>query len=140
MNSLIHAGHTGTESLQVRLLPLAFGMAANNVPDNGYPEESFQRTSLQMARGYARIFMGCALIGKIQLLSSKESLAFLDDSLPKSPAAEILSWIIRVVFNQLSSMAQSSAYKWHLRWAPTSHVLTLAFTCKSLHLQLDVTC
>lgn len=140
MKSLIHAGHTGMELLRVRLLPLAFKIAANTFPDNEYPKESFQRTSLCIARGYARIFMGCTLIRKIQLLSSEESLVFPDESEPKSPAGEIFSWIVRVVFDQLSSLAQSSAYTWHLRSAPTYNVLTLAFTCQSSALKIGELC
>ncbi|OAP60150.1 hypothetical protein AYL99_05152 [Fonsecaea erecta] len=100
-----------------------------NFADVGYPQPSFQRTSLYMSREYAKTFTCCAALRKIQPTSSPESSATLGETNLDSVASEILSYVMGVMFSQLSFFVQSPAYKWHLKWAPTYTALTLAFTC-----------
>lgn len=95
----------------------------------GYPQPSFQRTSLYLSREYAKTFTCCAALRKIQPNSSPDSSATLGEANLDSVASEILSYVMGVMFSQLSFLVQSPAYKWHLKWAPTYTALTIAFTC-----------
>ncbi|KIW44024.1 uncharacterized protein PV06_05067 [Exophiala oligosperma] len=97
--------------------------------DIGYPQPSFQRTSLYMSREYAKTFTCCAGLRKIQPNSSTESSVTLGEANLDSVASEILSYVMGVMFSQLSFLVQSPAYKWQLKWAPTYTALTIAFTC-----------
>lgn len=66
----------------------------------------------------------------MQMLSSAGDLATFGDSSSDPITAEILSYIMNIMFSQLSFLVQSPAYKWHLKFAPTYTALTIAFTCK----------
>ncbi|OQU96083.1 hypothetical protein CLAIMM_02218 [Cladophialophora immunda] len=97
--------------------------------DAGYPQPSFQRTSLYMSREYAKTFTCCAALRQIQPPSSPQTSAAFGAANLDSVASELLSYVMSVMFNQLTFLVQNSAYKWHLKWAPTYTALTIAFTC-----------
>ncbi|KAK4949726.1 hypothetical protein LTR10_011568 [Elasticomyces elasticus] len=82
--------------------------------DSGYPQSSFQRTSLYVSREYAK---------------TSGDLARFGDSSLDPVTAEILSYMMNIMYSQLSFLVKSPAYKWHLKFAPTYTALTIAFTC-----------
>jgi hypothetical protein len=85
-----------------------------------------------MSREYAKTFTCCAALRKIQIISSLGggSPATFGKATPDSVTLEILSYAMNVMYNQLSFLIQSPAYKWHLKWSPTYTALTIAFTCE----------
>lgn len=63
------------------------------------------------------------------MLSPTADIARFGDSSSDPATAEILSYMMNIMYSQLSFLVQSPAYKWHLKFAPTYTALTIAFTC-----------
>ncbi|THC91546.1 hypothetical protein EYZ11_008986 [Aspergillus tanneri] len=82
---------------------------------NGFHAGAFQRCSLKLMLNYAKIYVLCASIARIQKLDSTWEC----DSLWKS--------LVEVIMNQLALLVQETAYRCQLTWAPTYPALTIAF-------------
>ncbi|KAL2827885.1 hypothetical protein BJY01DRAFT_134955 [Aspergillus pseudoustus] len=91
---------------------------------NGFHPGAFQRSSLKLALNYAKVFIYCVTIARIQKLQQTPEGAHGLDSeiLPK-----LWKSLVDVIENQLTFLVTESAYICHLNWAPTYPALTIAF-------------
>ena len=70
---------------------------------------------------YAKIFVLCATIARIQKLDP--------DSSERESDVVLGLWksLVEVIMNQLASLIHETAYRCQLTWAPTYPALTIAF-------------
>ncbi|KAH1750250.1 hypothetical protein KXV50_007109 [Aspergillus fumigatus] len=90
---------------------------------NGFHAGAFQRSSLKYMLNYARVYVLCATIARIQKRPSSEVLAD-----PESDAVLGL-WksLVEIIMGQMAWLVNESAYRCQLTWAPTYPALTIAF-------------
>ncbi|KAG2002085.1 hypothetical protein GB937_009750, partial [Aspergillus fischeri] len=90
---------------------------------NGFHAGAFQRSSLKYMLNYARVYVLCATIARIQKRPSSEVLPD-----PESDAVLGL-WksLVEIIMGQMAWLVNESAYRCQLTWAPTYPALTIAF-------------
>jgi hypothetical protein len=91
--------------------------------ENGFHAGAFQRSSLKYMLNYARVYVLCATIARIQKRPSSEVLPD-----PESDAVLGL-WksLVEIIMGQMAWLVNESAYRCQLTWAPTYPALTIAF-------------
>ncbi|EAW11087.1 fungal specific transcription factor domain-containing protein [Aspergillus clavatus NRRL 1] len=90
---------------------------------NGFHAGAFQRSSLKYMLNYARVFVLCASIARIQKRPSS-------DVLPGPESGAVLAlWksLVEVITNQMTLLVNEAAYRCQLTWSPTYPALTIAF-------------
>ncbi|KAE8353837.1 hypothetical protein BDV28DRAFT_164652 [Aspergillus coremiiformis] len=93
--------------------------------NNGFHAGAFQRCSLKLMLNYARIFVLCASLARIQKIQSTAP-----DSEPEVMDQNVLNlWqsLVTTIMDQLAFLITESAYRCQLEWAPTYPALTIAF-------------
>ncbi|KAJ5091589.1 hypothetical protein NUU61_006459 [Penicillium alfredii] len=93
--------------------------------NNGFHAGAFQRSSLKLALHYARIFVLCASLARIQKLHPGYS-----DSESEDIDQNVLNlWqsLVTTIMDQLAFLITEPAYRCQLSWAPTYPALTIAF-------------
>lgn len=93
--------------------------------DNGFHAGAFQRSSLKLMLNYARIFVWCTSLARIQKLPSNSSSSETE-SLDQN-VLNIWQSLITAIMDQLAFFINEPAYRCQLPWAPTYPALTIAF-------------
>ncbi|GIC93102.1 Zn(II)2Cys6 transcription factor [Aspergillus udagawae] len=90
---------------------------------NGFHAGAFQRSSLKYMLNYARVYVLCATIARIQKRPSSEVLPD-----PESDAVLGL-WksLVEIIMGQMALLVNETAYRCQLTWSPTYPALTIAF-------------
>ncbi|KAL4862165.1 hypothetical protein BDV12DRAFT_203314 [Aspergillus spectabilis] len=91
---------------------------------NAFHPGAFQRSSLKLMLNYAKVFIYCAAIARIQKLQqTQEGTQGVD------PEAVLGLWrsLVQIIECQLGFLVTESAYRCQLIWAPTYPALTIAF-------------
>ncbi|PYH90444.1 C6 transcription factor [Aspergillus ellipticus CBS 707.79] len=93
--------------------------------NNGFHAGAFQRCSLKMMINYARIFVLCASLGRIQKLQS----AAAESGQEPDDKDIIHMWqsLATAIMDHLACLIREGAYRCQLSWAPTYPALTIAF-------------
>jgi hypothetical protein len=91
--------------------------------ENGFHAGAFQRSSLKYMLNYARVYVLCATIARIQKRPSSEVLPD-----PESDAVLGL-WksLVEIIMGQMALLVNETAYRCQLTWSPTYPALTIAF-------------
>ncbi|KAJ5228159.1 hypothetical protein N7489_008867 [Penicillium chrysogenum] len=97
----------------------------NKLEDNGFHIGAFQRSSLKLMLHYARIFVFCASLARIQKLEP----AYTDSSSEILDQDVMNLWqsLVTTIMDQLGFLINEPAYRCQLPWAPTYPALTIAF-------------
>ncbi|KAJ6167674.1 hypothetical protein N7497_000517 [Penicillium chrysogenum] len=97
----------------------------NKLEDNGFHIGAFQRSSLKLMLHYARIFVFCASLARIQKLEP----AYTDSSSEILDQDVMNLWqsFVTTIMDQLGFLINEPAYRCQLPWAPTYPALTIAF-------------
>ncbi|OGM44072.1 putative C6 transcription factor [Aspergillus bombycis] len=93
--------------------------------NNGFHAGAFQRSSLKLMLNYARIFVLCASLARIQKL-----LSAVSSSDPETMDLRVLNlWqsLVTTIMDLLAFIITEPAYRCQLEWAPTYPALTIAF-------------
>jgi hypothetical protein len=100
----------------------------NKLEDNGFHIGAFQRSSLKLMLHYARIFVFCASLARIQKLEP----AYTDSSSEILDQDVMNLWqsLVTTIMDQLGFLINEPAYRCQLPWAPTYPALTIAFVSK----------
>ncbi|KAJ6180873.1 MFS multidrug transporter [Penicillium mononematosum] len=88
-------------------------------------ERAFQRSSLKLMLHYARIFVFCASLARIQKLEptyTDSSSEILDQDV-----MNLWQSLVTTIMDQLGFLINEPAYRCQLPWAPTYPALTIAF-------------
>ncbi|KKK25633.1 hypothetical protein ARAM_003674 [Aspergillus rambellii] len=91
---------------------------------NGFHPGAFQRSSLKLMLNYAKVFVLCVTIARIQKLQQ------LSDGISDVDPEVVLNlWksLVEVVTSQLNLLVTESAYRCQITWSPTYPALTIAF-------------
>ncbi|KAL4882272.1 hypothetical protein BJY04DRAFT_51139 [Aspergillus karnatakaensis] len=91
---------------------------------NAFHPGAFQRSSLKLMVNYAKVFIYCAAIARIQKLQqTSEGVQGVD------PDAVLDLWksLVQIIESQLGLLVTEGAYRCQLVWAPTYPALTIAF-------------
>ncbi|KZN93291.1 Protein priB [Penicillium chrysogenum] len=93
--------------------------------NNGFHIGAFQRSSLKLMLHYARIFVFCASLARIQKLEP----AYTDSSSEILDQDVMNLWqsLVTTIMDQLGFLINEPAYRCQLPWAPTYPALTIAF-------------
>ncbi|KAL2849756.1 hypothetical protein BJX68DRAFT_95382 [Aspergillus pseudodeflectus] len=91
---------------------------------NGFHPGAFQRSSLKLALNYAKVFIYCVTIARIQKLQQTPEGA---QGLDSEVAPSLWKSLVDVIENQLTFLVTEAAYICHLTWAPTYSALTIGF-------------
>ncbi|KAE8152308.1 C6 transcription factor [Aspergillus avenaceus] len=93
--------------------------------NNGFHAGAFQRSSLKLMLNYARIFVLCASLARIQKLQSNAS----DSGTGTIDQSVLNLWqsLVITIMDQLAFIINEPAYRCQLSWAPTYPALTIAF-------------
>lgn len=104
--------------------------------DNGFHAGAFQRSSLKLMLIYAKIFVLCASLARIQKLqpmSSNSESEIIDQNV-----MSLWQSLVTTIMDQLAFLINEPSYRCQLPWAPTYPALTMAFVSKScIDVQLD---
>ncbi|KAE8378094.1 C6 transcription factor [Aspergillus bertholletiae] len=92
--------------------------------NNGFHAGAFQRSSLKLMLNYARIFVLCASLARIQKLQSTASSDFETMDLR---ALNLWRSLVTTIMDLLVFIISEPAYRCQLEWAPTYPALTIAF-------------
>lgn len=95
--------------------------------DNGFHAGAFQRSSLKLMLNYARIFVLCASLARIQKL---QSTASTDSETMDLRVLNLWQSLVTTIMDQLAFLITEPAYRCQLEWAPTYPALTIAFVSK----------
>lgn len=95
--------------------------------DNGFHSGAFQRSSLKLMVNYARIFVLCASLARIQKLQPANSESEMTDQ----NVLNLWQSLITTIMDQLAFLINWPSYRCQLPWAPTYPALTIAFVSKS---------
>ncbi|KAJ6022559.1 uncharacterized protein N7446_012909 [Penicillium canescens] len=93
--------------------------------NNGFHEGAFQRSSLKLMFNYARIFVLCASLARIQKLQptyADSSSDILDQNV-----VELWRSLATTIMDQLGFLINEPSYRCQLAWSPTYPALTIAF-------------
>ncbi|KAL2810147.1 hypothetical protein BJX63DRAFT_328645 [Aspergillus granulosus] len=91
---------------------------------NGFHPGAFQRSSLKLALNYAKVFIYCVAIARIQKLQQTPEGA---QGLDSEVVPKLWKSLVDIIESQLAFLVKESAYICHLNWAPTYPALTIAF-------------
>ncbi|KAL3259863.1 hypothetical protein BDQ94DRAFT_181239 [Aspergillus welwitschiae] len=94
--------------------------------NNAFHAGAFQRCSLKLMLNYARIFVLCASLARIQKLQSGAAEPNQESTGDKD-VSHLWRALATTIMDQLDCFIQESAYRCQLTWAPTYPALTLAF-------------
>ncbi|GLB21488.1 hypothetical protein AtubIFM61612_002036 [Aspergillus tubingensis] len=94
--------------------------------NNAFHAGAFQRCSLKLMLNYARIFVLCASLARIQKLQSGAAEPNSETTGDKD-VSHLWRALATTIMDQLDCFIQESAYRCQLTWAPTYPALTLAF-------------
>nr|XP_001401317.2 C6 transcription factor [Aspergillus niger CBS 513.88] len=94
--------------------------------NNAFHAGAFQRCSLKLMLNYARIFVLCASLARIQKLPSGAAEPNQESTGDKD-VSHLWRALATTIMDQLDCFIQESAYRCQLTWAPTYPALTLAF-------------
>ncbi|KAL2865015.1 uncharacterized protein BJX67DRAFT_191085 [Aspergillus lucknowensis] len=91
---------------------------------NGFHPGAFQRSSLKLMLNYAKVFIYCVTIARIQKLQQSP-----EGTQGIGPDAVLNLWksLVDIIESQLTLLVTEAAYRCHLTWAPTYPALTIAF-------------
>ncbi|KAJ5627951.1 hypothetical protein N7490_010179 [Penicillium lividum] len=93
--------------------------------NNGFHAGAFQRSSLKLMLLYARIFVLCASLARIQKLQptgSNSESEIIDQSV-----MNLWQSLVTTIMDQLAFLIGEPSYRCQLPWAPTYPALTIAF-------------
>ncbi|CAI7628162.1 unnamed protein product [Penicillium glandicola] len=93
--------------------------------NNGFHIGAFQRSSLKLMLHYARIFVFCASLARIQKLQptyTDSSSEILDQNV-----MNLWQSLVTTIMDQLNFLINEPSYRCQLPWAPTYPALTVAF-------------
>ncbi|EED23576.1 C6 transcription factor, putative [Talaromyces stipitatus ATCC 10500] len=92
---------------------------------NGFHAGAFQRSSLKLMLHYARIFVFCISLARIQRLQPTYA-----NSNPDTMDQSVMNlWqsLVTTIMDQLAYLINESSYRYQMTWAPTYPALTIAF-------------
>ncbi|KAL5340689.1 hypothetical protein BJX70DRAFT_104319 [Aspergillus crustosus] len=94
---------------------------------NAFHPGAFQRSSLKLMMNYAKVFIYCAAIARIQKLQQTPEGAQGVD-----PDAVLGLWrsLVQIIESQLGFLVTEGSYRCQLVWTPTYPALTIAFIGK----------
>lgn len=95
---------------------------------NGFHARAFQRCSLKLMLNYAKIFVLCSSLARIQKLQSNGPDAGEMGNDPE--ATNLWPSLVTTIMDQLSFWIMETSYRYQLPWAPTYPALTVAFISK----------
>ncbi|CAI7673827.1 unnamed protein product [Penicillium manginii] len=93
--------------------------------NNGFHAGAFQRSSLKLMLLYARIFVFCASLARIQKLQPTSSNS--DTETIDQDVLALWQSLIATIMDQMAFLINEPAYRCQLSWAPTYPALTIAF-------------
>ncbi|KAK5796280.1 hypothetical protein VI817_005565 [Penicillium citrinum] len=93
--------------------------------NNGFHAGAFQRSSLKLMLLYARIFVLCATLARIQKLQPTSSSS--DTEIIDQNVLNLWQSLITTIMDQMAFLINEPAYRCQLPWAPTYPALTIAF-------------
>ncbi|KAJ5902005.1 hypothetical protein N7495_002533 [Penicillium taxi] len=93
--------------------------------NNGFHAGAFQRSSLKLMLTYARIFVLCASLARIQKLQTSSSNS--DSEMIDESVMNLWQTLVTTIMDQLAFLINEPAYRCQLPWAPTYPALTMAF-------------
>lgn len=96
---------------------------------NGFHARAFQRCSLKLMLNYAKIFVLCSSLARIQKLQSSGSGSGEEEYDPE--ATNLWPSLVTTIMDQLSFLIMETSYRYQFPWAPTYPALTVAFVSKS---------
>ncbi|KAJ5147249.1 hypothetical protein N7526_000601 [Penicillium atrosanguineum] len=91
--------------------------------NNGFHSGAFQRSSLKLMVTYARIFVLCASLARIQKLQPANSESEITDQ----NVLNLWQSLVTTIMDQLAFLINWPSYRCQLPWAPTYPALTIAF-------------
>lgn len=97
--------------------------------DNGFHAGAFQRSSLKLMLHYARIFVLCASLARIQKLLPTSS-NFESDVIDQN-VLNLWRSLVTTIMDQLAFLINEPSYRCQFPWAPTYPALTVAFVSES---------
>ncbi|KAJ5491011.1 hypothetical protein N7539_002578 [Penicillium diatomitis] len=93
--------------------------------NNGFHAGAFQRSSLKLMLLYARIFVFCASLARIQKLQPGTS-SFESKEIDQN-VMSLWQSLVTTIMAQMAFLIGEPAYRCQLPWAPTYPALTIAF-------------
>ncbi|KAJ5729074.1 uncharacterized protein N7483_003582 [Penicillium malachiteum] len=93
--------------------------------NNGFHAGAFQRSSLKLMHLYARIFVLCASLARIQKLQPTCSNS--DSEIFDQNVLELWQSLVQTIMDQQEFLINEPSYRCQLSWAPTYPALTIAF-------------
>ncbi|KAJ5578235.1 uncharacterized protein N7459_007199 [Penicillium hispanicum] len=96
--------------------------------NNGFHAGAFQRSSLKLMLLYARIFVLCASLARIQKLqpiSPNPDTEIIDQNV-----INLWQTLVTTIMDQLAFLINEPSYRCQLPWAPTYPALTIAFVTR----------
>ncbi|KAJ6109379.1 MFS multidrug transporter [Penicillium sp. IBT 16267x] len=93
--------------------------------NNGFHAGAFQRSSLKITLGYARIFALCTSLAKIQKLQPTGSNS--ESNIIDQSVMDLWQSLVTNIMDQLAFLMNEPSYRCQLPWAPTYSALTMAF-------------
>ncbi|KAJ5188410.1 hypothetical protein N7472_007424 [Penicillium cf. griseofulvum] len=93
--------------------------------NNGFHIGAFQRSSLKLMLHYARIFVFCASLARIQKL--QPTYADSNSEILDQNVMGLWQSLVTTIMDQLSFLINEPSYRCQLPWAPTYPALTIAF-------------
>ena len=96
--------------------------------DNGFHAGAFQRSSLKLMLNYARIFVLCASLTRIQKLQSAASAS--DSETMDQRVLNLWQSLVTTIMDLIAFIITEPAYRCQLQWAPTYPALSIAFVSK----------
>ncbi|KAJ5727898.1 hypothetical protein N7493_005718 [Penicillium malachiteum] len=93
--------------------------------NNGFHAGAFQRSSLKLMHLYARIFVLCASLARIQKLQPTCSNS--DSEIIDQNVLDLWQSLVQTIMDQQEFLIKEPSYRCQLPWAPTYPALTIAF-------------
>lgn len=93
--------------------------------DNGFHGRAFQRIGLKSMLNYARIFVWCISLARIQKLPSNSSSS--ETEILDQNVLNIWQSLITTIMDHLAFLINEPSYRCQLPWAPTYPALSIAF-------------
>ncbi|KAJ5291608.1 MFS multidrug transporter [Penicillium angulare] len=93
--------------------------------NNGFHAGAFQRSSLKLMLLYARIFVLCATLARIQKL--QPTSANSESNIIDQNVMDLWKSLVQTIMEQMAFLITEPAYRCQFPWAPTYPALTIAF-------------
>ncbi|KAI3148352.1 hypothetical protein CBS147325_3505 [Penicillium roqueforti] len=93
--------------------------------NNGFHIGAFQRSSLKLMLLYARIFVFCASLARIQKL--QPTCTDSNSEILDQDVMNLWQSLVTTIMDQLNFLINEPSYRCQLPWAPTYPALTIAF-------------